>query len=230
MTEDGNAVIDMVRALPDGGELRWYSDDVSPAKPYGTAWVDIWVDNLFAWTIVTPGDDGDDLEVAPDMMHMSLEDPTQPNRPEVWSLGLPAIDPADLPGHIARAIGQAALDHIGCEHVMRPAWSISAINEALEAWCRDVGRRVVAVWDSEHAPSPMHQHLMAQMEAMLSGDDSYVLMPGQEEGEKGLTVRVAGSVMDYLTHLMIERPDEAEEMMKILGNVKRFAGDEDQQL
>lgn len=220
--EPGGFVVDMILELPEGGELRWYADDIAPERPYGVTWVDVWIGDVMAWTIVPVStSDSDEIPVEPDMLQLSLTDPRQPGHPEVWSLAIPYVQPTDLPDNYASAIAAGALAHQGCDHAVRPAWSIAKINETIELWCAGIGRRIKAVWDSDHGPSPMVADFIAQMEAMKEGTtESYVLMPGEKEGGEGYTVRVAGPVMDTLAQLMIDDPEAAQAMLDAIGAIK----------
>lgn len=221
-------LVEALRDLQDGAELRWYSDELTAEHPHGTGFVDAWYGNFIAWTITLEPDEDDftEIYVEPDMMAMVLSDPAKPHEP-VFSMVTPAMPPDKLPAEIAVQIGAAHLQTPGGIWDIQPAWSVAVINAAIEDWCRKhADRSVKAVWDMDHGPSPMMLEAAAAVEAIKSGKDGgYMLMPGTREGASGYTMRVSGPVMEQLAQLTITDPDRAKELMASLEQFREGLGD-----
>lgn len=205
-------LVEYLQAQPADFVLRWYCDGITPDRPFEGSWVDVWFENMIAWTIVAPWEEQcsvDDLRIEPDLIGAYLYDDGGDDRNHVGTAVFDVgskLDDEDL-ARIAQA--QALVEHTPL-WVGTPAWSVSCINRALSEWClKYVGRMVTVECDVDHGPSPYMAKAIAAKEAIEAGlEPTYLLVPGEKEGGEGYSVRVTEEVMEILMQAVVDEDDE----------------------
>ena len=213
MAEDEAEIIEWVKQRPLCEELTWTCDFMDKDKDFVSSWVDIilapehmrelhmgWV-----WTLLDMTDDEEEhaiwcFDYPKDLWcfrncswshHEEIASPigTYPNAEDVAKL-------------------QAAHDADPESVVMGyTGWSHTRISEALNWWSAEFAGRpdLRFVWNPELPPSPMAQDALGILEGIKSGaEEKYLLIPGEAEGETGLSVYASEQVMDFLLNLATE--------------------------
>lgn len=223
MDKDSARIVNWLKKQPANAVVEWTTDHMSADRPWSGSMVAVLIPLLdkecgFNWTVTifSPDDDEarEDIKKYPEVIYnfivehdldvYGVWDPK-----EYWYINEVAVPKGQMLSQEQESdLEQSVLKHPGREQTRCGAWSVNAVNAALEQWTGKYARRLDLEfkWNPALPESIEIQEARKIYKGIKSGD-----APTYDLGDG---VQASGEAMDFLLNL------DASETTKLVAGIK----------